>query len=214
MDDFLRYLARNEYRPRVIVDGGAHLGWFARQAYARFPDAEIHLFEPQPACAPALQKLCGRQRLNFHPVALTSERKRIVMVCDGQLDTGAYVAASVDHLGNTEVQGETLDNIFLWRVKEADRAFVKLDLQGHEIEALKGARALLPRIEIVLTEFSFYTQLNEATVPEIFRFFDEAGFDLFDIVSVSQRSRDGRAHHGDLVFARRGTPLWRDRSWG
>jgi FkbM family methyltransferase len=213
MEDFLRHLVRRGYAPRVIVDGGAHLGWFTRHARACFPVAEIHMVEPQPACASTLQKLSEQPSLHFHPVALTSERKLLSMACEDPPCTGAFVIAASDERANTEVQGETLDNLFLSRITEADRAFLKLDLQGHEIEALAGAQGLLPRLEIVLAEFSFFTQLNEATVPEIVGFFDKAGFDLFDIVSISQRTRDGRAKHGDMVFVRRGTPLWADRSW-
>jgi FkbM family methyltransferase len=213
MGDFLRHLVSIGYRPRLIVDGGAHLGWFARQARACFPEADIHMVEPQPACASALRNLCEKPGFYFHPLALTSERKSIRMVCDSGPDTGAHVAAAVDPRANVDVQGETLDNLLGARVGDTDRVFIKLDLQGHEIEALRGAKVLLPHVEIVLTEFSFFTQLDEATVPEIVRFFDERGFDLFDIVSVSQRNRDGRARSGDMVFVRRGTPLWADRSW-
>jgi FkbM family methyltransferase len=213
MEEFLHHLPKMGYQPRVIVDGGAHLGWFSLHARRAFPQAEIHMVEPQPACAAALKALAARPGFNLHTVALTAERKTVKMTCNDGPDTGAYVAAGDDRRANTEVQGETLDNLFLSRIADGDRAFLKLDLQGHEISALKGGSSLLPRLELVLTEFSFFTQLNESTVPEIVRFFDNAGFELFDIVSISQRNRDGRAKHGDLVFVRKGSPLWSDRGW-
>jgi FkbM family methyltransferase len=213
MEQFLHHLPTMGYRPRIVVDGGAHLGRFSRHARQAFPQAEIHMVEPQPACAAALRALAAKPGFYLHTVALTAERKTVKMTCDDGPDTGAYVAAADDRRANTEVQGETLDNLFLSQIAEGDRAFLKLDLQGHEISALKGGASLLPRLELVLTEFSFFTQLDEATAPEIVRFFDTAGFELFDIVSISQRNRDGRARQGDMVFVRKGSPLWADRSW-
>ena len=213
VEDFLRHLNATGYQPRIVIDGGAHLGWFARLAREAFPEAAIHMVEPQPACAPHLRKLLNGSGMFFHPVALTSERRNVRMVCDEHGDTGAYVANSADARANIDVQGDTLDNLFSARIARSDRAFLKLDLQGHELAALRGGQMLLGSLELVLTEFSFFQQLDEANVPDIVRFFDEAGFDLFDVVSISQRQRDGRAKHGDLVFVRKGSPLWLDRAW-
>ncbi|MBN9089500.1 MAG: FkbM family methyltransferase [Reyranella sp.] len=214
IEECLRQLARGGYRPRCIIDGGAHLGWFARCARAVFPGAEIHLVDPQPACAPTLQRLAETPGFHFHPVALTSERKIARMVCDSGPDTGAHVAWDGNlHRANTDVQGETLDSLFASHVDADSRALLKLDLQGHELLALAGGRQILKHVEVVLAEFSFFGQLGEAPVSDLVRFMDEAGFDLFDIASVAGRRRDGRARHGDFVFARRNTPLWTDRGW-
>jgi FkbM family methyltransferase len=214
IEAFLGQVARRGYRPRVIIDGGAHLGWFAKQARTAFPAADIHLVEPQPACAPALKAMATLPGFHFHPVALTSERKTVRMVCDDTLDTGAYVAWDANqHQATIDVQGDTLDALFADRIDVGSRAFVKLDLQGHELMALAGGRQILRHVELVLTEFSFFSQLKAASSADLLRFLDEAEFDLFDIVSVAGRRRDDRARQGDFVFARRHTPLWADRTW-
>jgi FkbM family methyltransferase len=214
IEDFLWQVAKRGYRPRCVVDGGAHLGWFAGLARAAFPAAEIHMVEPQPACAPTLAKLAEMPGFHFHPVALTSERKIVRMICQDKPDTGAHLAWEANrHRANVDVQGETLDALFVSHIDADSRALVKLDLQGHELLALAGARQILEHVELVLTEFSFFAQLGEASVADLVRFFDEVGFDLFDIVSVAGRRRDDRAHSGDFVFARRQTPLWADRGW-
>jgi FkbM family methyltransferase len=207
-------MARCGYRPRCIIDGGAHLGWFAQSARAVFPTVEIHMIDPQPACAPALRRLVETHGFHFHPVALTSERKTVRMICDAGPDTGAHLAwdGNLDR-ANTDVQGETLDSLFASRIDADSRALLKLDLQGHELLALAGARQILKHVEVVLAEFSFFGQFGEAPVSDLVRFMDEAGFDLFDIASVAGRRRDDRARHGDFVFVRRNTPLWADRSW-
>ena len=214
VEECLHQLAKGDYEPRCIIDGGAHLGWFAQCAHAAFPDAEIHMVDPQPACAPTLQRLAQTRGFHFHPAALTSERKIVRMVCDSEPDTGAHVAWDGNlHRATIDVQGETLDALFVSHIDADSRALLKLDLQGHEVLALAGGRQILRHVEVVLAEFSFFGQLDEAPVSGLVRFMDEAGFDLFDIASVAGRRRDGRARHGDFVFVRRNTPLWADRSW-
>lgn len=79
--------------------------------------------------------------------------------------------------------------------------------------ALRGASQLLPKVDVVLLEVSFFQQLGEPTIPDVVSFFDTAGFDLFDIAALSGRTRDDRLKQGDFVFVRRGTDLWSDRGW-
>lgn len=129
-------------------------------------------------------------------------------------DTGAHIVWPANrHEANLVVQGTTLDELFSARCSQGDRILLKLDLQGHELLALRGASQLLPKIEVVLLEVSFFQQLSEPTVPEIVAFFDAAGFDLYDIAALSGRTRDGRLKQGDFVFAKRNTYLWSDKGW-
>jgi FkbM family methyltransferase len=212
---FMRRMAGAGHRPDIIIDGGAHSGWFALAAHAAFPEAEIRMIEPQPSCAPILKGLADRHGLHFHPVAITSERKVVRMICDEVgLDTGANIAQAGE-LGraNLEVQGVSLDELFAADCRSDVRVLLKLDLQGHELEALRGATRLLRSTDLVLTEVSFFVQMADPTIAEIVRFCDEAGFDLYDVVAIAGRRRDDRARQADFVFVRRNTALWADRSW-
>src|ERR1700738_710992 len=57
IEECLRHLEGLGYAPRMIVDGGAHLGDFSMLAHVVFPGAAIHMIEPQPACQDALAAL-------------------------------------------------------------------------------------------------------------------------------------------------------------
>jgi hypothetical protein len=61
--------------------------------------------------------------------------------------------------------------------------FLKLDLQGWEMNALRGARQLLKKIDLILIEVSFYAQQYEPSISEVVAFMNESGFDLYDIAS-------------------------------
>src|SRR6267142_662600 len=72
MADALELLKRQDFHPRVIIDGGANAGNWTRMALHVFPDAAVHLIEPQPACRPALERLArSHAGVTLHPVALS-----------------------------------------------------------------------------------------------------------------------------------------------
>lgn len=211
----LASLARRGYRPRRIVDGGAHVGDFARMARSVFADAAIDLIEPQPACQPALQDLVwSMPNCTLHSVAIGRTTGTLPLACDPAVpSTGACVLLSPSHEGSAQAVPVTTLDAILAGISRDDRVLLKLDLQGWELEALNGATTALAAIEVILTEVSFYAQAYEPTVANLIAFLAEHGFVLHDIASLVGRERDDRAHQADLLFVRSGSPLDADRSW-
>lgn len=206
----LLHLRELGYAPGLIIDGGAHLGSFAEAAHAAFPEAEIHLIEPQPACRAPLEALTRQRGWFLHPCALSDQVGTVRMACDVTPNTGAYVTTAGE--ATVDVPAATIDSLLGARLTFEHHALLKLDLQGHELRALRGAEASLPKVDVVLVEVSFFQQ-GAPTIPEIVGFFDHKGFDLFDIVGLAGRTRDGRLRQGDFVFVRRGSKLSADSSW-
>lgn len=217
IDDCLRHLKGLGYAPRIIVDGGAHLGDFAALADIIFPGAVIHMIEPQPACQDALSSLAAKRRFKLHPVALVSEEeagKRVAMAAGSGPSTGAHIVPPADRVpANILVGTTTLDRLLGSTVSPGDRILLKLDLQGYELAALQGAVKTLNSVEIVLTEVSFFAQAYEPSIVQLVIFFDENGFDLFDVAALSARARDNRLRQGDFIFVKRGISLATDTSW-
>lgn len=206
------------YQPRQIIDCGAHTGQFALFAHGHFPAARLDMVEPQPACQAALNQLAQAKGFGLHPVAAGSPKDAIggglnFTVSDAPT-TGAHVSTgpATDEM-TVMVEVATLDSLFAGTIELGDRTLLKLDLQGYELQALAGAMALLPLVEVVLTEVSFFQQATEPTVPALIAFFDKAGFDLFDVASLHGRTRDNRLRQGDFVFVRRGAALSADTAW-
>ena len=75
IEDCLWQLRRLGYAPKIIVDGGAHLGDFSMLAHSVFPDAEIHMIEPQPACQDTLVALAAGHRFKLHSFAVVSTKE-------------------------------------------------------------------------------------------------------------------------------------------
>jgi FkbM family methyltransferase len=220
MQDALLLLRRSGYSPRVIVDGGANVGNWTRMARSVFHDATMHLVEPQPACRGALDDLSRRTPgLTVHPVALTEpgiHRVRIVGGGETGGGTGGRVARPGEReAGAVECPAITLDGLLADRVVREDRTLLKLDLEGHELTALQGARQLLNMVEVLLTELQFF-DINDEGFPvfaDVVGFLRTRGFEPYDFACLLQRPRDLRLCMGDMVFVRWDSALLADRSW-
>lgn len=209
--DCLGHFRQLGYQPRLIIDGGAHLGTFADVAQRTFPAAEIHVIEPQPAARAPLEAMAQQRGWIFHGCALDDREGSVRLACEATPNTGAHITFAEEEA--VDVPASTIDALFASRLRPDHRALLKLDLQGHELRALRGALGSLPSIELVLVEVSFFRQYLEPSIPELVTFFDEQEFDLFDVVGLSGRTRDGRLRQGDFVFVRRGSVLLADNAW-
>jgi FkbM family methyltransferase len=219
MDETLELLRHRGFAPRVIVDGGANRGQWAQLALAAFPDARLHLIEPQPRCRPALEQLvAGCPLATLHAVALSEPGRHRLSFAGGAEcgGTGVHVTTPAETEVELECGATTLDDLFASRVTRADRLLLKLDLEGHELAALRGATTLLDSVEVAIVEAQLY-DINLSGVTPVFRdvydFLAHRGFDLYDIASTGWRHRDLRMHMLDPVFVRTDSPLYADRSW-
>ena len=206
----LELMRARGYAPKIIIDGGAHVGSFSLAAQSIFPEAMIHCIEPQPACRAPLRTLCAEKGFFFHECALAETPGRIDLTATAEPSTGVHVASGGE--AAIAVAAETLDGLF-GPVTRDDRALLKLDLQGYELQALKGGTAFLRSAEAILTEVSFYAQAYEPPIAALVSFLNDNGFQLYDVASLAGRARDNRPRQGDFVFVREGSKLLEDARW-
>jgi hypothetical protein len=76
--------------------------------------------------------------------------------------SGAFVIAESEPFSvDVHAAATTLDALLAERVAPGDRALLKLDIEGHELEALRGAASLLDRVEVVVSEVRFLNEMNQ-----------------------------------------------------
>jgi FkbM family methyltransferase len=105
-----------------------------------------------------------------------------------------------------EVQVRTLDEFCRENaIEHVD--ILKLDIQGGELMALRGAQKLLGigAIDLVFLEVSFTESYEgSALFFDVYRFLHEAGFVLFGIYNCLYGKRNLAVIEGDAVFVRKG----------
>jgi FkbM family methyltransferase len=218
MRDTLQMLRARGFDPRVVVDGGANVGQWFGLAVDVFPGARFEIVEPVPACHAALDRLAAQHpRTTVHKVALTAPGRAAVSMAGGSHVgcTGSFVVDAGDPRAEIVCDATTLDALFAQGATANDRVFLKLDLEGREMEALRGAASLLPSVEVLLLETQFF-QIDGNGLPcfdDVVVWLKERGFVTYDIANLAGRGRDHRLVLGDVVFVRSSSPLCEDKAW-
>lgn len=152
-----------------IVDGGAYIGdtveEFVNKAVAHhLDDFEIYAWEPDNIS-------CGIMKKNFHdderikvvPKAVYSSMGSLFFEMDG----GEMSSVNEKILGSKleEIESDTIDNVLGQKVC----TFIKMDVEGSELEALKGAKNQIERNSPTLAICLYHKQEDFWTIPQYIR---------------------------------------------
>jgi FkbM family methyltransferase len=132
-----------EARCSVFLDIGANFGLYSVHAALNGRFGSIHAFEPDPrnlACLRANLHLNGRLgQVIVHEIALSAEDGAVWFAGGGDAFTGQSRIVQPETRGSTEISARRLDSI----LQSESGLCIKMDVEGHEMSVLEGARGLL-----------------------------------------------------------------------
>lgn len=201
-------------RVDCAVDGGAAEGVWAREFKSAYPQAQLLCVEPRADVQQALHQLANELgRMHIAPVLLGAS--------DGQamfgeaLNQSAVLSEGAERFPGRVVQVPmtTLDRLIEQRgLPWPD--LIKLDLQGFELKALRGAPQCLKHAQALLMEVSFIRlQSGDPDAHETICFMKDHGFVIYDIPALWHRPLDGALAQGDFLFLKASHPLLGDTRW-
>lgn len=193
----------------LVVDGGANKGRTVARFLYLFPRAAVRAYEPLPRLARKLAKrFADEPRVLVRPAALGAAPSAQVLnvlesaTCSSLLPPTGIRAKHADKpMGvaeTVEVEVVRLDSELT-----TPPDIVKLDLQGYELEALKGASGVLGGVKAVMCEVSF-TDLYEGQPlgGEVIDWMASRGFEAEGLYDP-WLDAEGRLVSADAVFIRR-----------
>ena len=78
---------------------------------------------------------------------------------------------------------------------------MKLDVQGHEVEALQGMGKALKNVEVIITELNFYDlYVKNLSFSELESCIAPSGFKFYDISHISKNPLNGRTDWVDVIY--------------
>lgn len=191
------------FSPRHIADVGAYQGEFTRLCRELWPKAHIHAFEPQTV--PGLEE---SPNVSIHRCLLGAANAEEV-----PLRAAATAASVLEEYVHHEITGRhpmrTLDET----IPAAD--FIKLDVQGYELEVLRGAQRCLAGAKLLLAEMNLLDiHQGVPLLAEVVAWLDARGWVAYDVCGLTRRPLDGALWQADMLFVPRESPLRADKRWG
>jgi len=179
---------------KVVFDVGANVGSWSEEVFNQFPDTEIHLFEPVPKIYKSLlQNLAegiGDSKIvpNNYALGKQEESKQFAYYHDSpEWSTFHRRLQAEKEYGIKEPQiinvlTTTIDN-YCQRQEINHINFLKIDVEGGELNVLEGANNLLLQGKVDYIQFEYggtYID-SKTTLKQVFEYFQNLRYSIFKI---------------------------------
>ena len=167
----------------TIFDVGANRGQTVDALLKFAPEAEIHSFEPGSKVFEELRRAHGdRRNVHLHQMALgaRTEQRSLQVREDSELNTLVATGAAADASESETIELSTVDELVAQHdITHLD--LLKMDVQGWEIEVMKGAANLIANqnLMFVFAETTFSAHEKEMQqFGELHACLEQNGFTL------------------------------------
>jgi FkbM family methyltransferase len=194
-DVFLKQKEIVDGHAEVIFDLGANRGDISLEYRKTFPQAHIYSFEPFPATFSILSSNISEfKNITAYQKALADKVGKKSFFVNHNVDTNSLLEPKKIGLSSDkEVENENQIEVDVWTIdnfcdnngiKKID--ILKMDIQGGELAALKGAEKMLNKknIKLIYTEAYFKQQyVDQPLLYDIAKYLEQFGYHLQDIYS-------------------------------
>jgi FkbM family methyltransferase len=170
-------------REDVVLDIGANIGWYSLVLQSMAPDGvRIFAFEPHPGNLALLQENVRRNSassVTVVPCAVSDHPGQEELFVYGGSNTGRHSLLPINDGESIKIRTVTLDQFWSDQgLGQRIPRFIKIDIEGYELVALRGGPGVLKRCPAVLLEYSPKFMLAAGLAPaELLDFMYGLGFD-------------------------------------
>lgn len=200
-------LREKQFKPGAIIDIGAHEGTWARTIRTIFPHSPVLMIEAREEQKSRLETVCSDLQEIEYVIALLGREPQEAVKFHA-CDTGSSIFAERSNAPRTQrvLSMRTLDDVCS-QFSLAAPLFLKLDIQGGELECLRGATATLRKTEVIQLEVALLHYNDGAPkASEIIEFMEMRGFAMFDIAGFVRPNGIDLVQI-DIVFVRKNSPM-------
>ena len=182
----------DNYKIDLIIDIGSHKGEFLSNVIKCIPFKKAYTFEPQKEVFETLKKnLINDNRILHNNLGISDKvgTKKIAInkltstSTMSQLDENSYFLKLKNFLVKQkkikeiyEVETTTVDDYF--KDLNLQNSLLKIDVEGHEFNVLKGSKNIIKKIDFVLIENQFFDIYKDSNIDECDQFLKNNQFHL------------------------------------
>ena len=215
---FLEAIRARGFYPSSILDIGANRGEWSRNAKSVFKRSNCFLIEPQEEMKPFLDKFCADfPGSKWFLAGAGSAEGELTLTLWADFAGSSFIPGPTEKfeeiLERRRVPILTIDQLI--QTKEIIMPeLVKIDVQGFELEVLKGGQECLNRAQVFIIECRLFSSSERVPVfHQIVNFMLENKYILYDILEPLRRPLDGALWSADFCFVKQDNILRQNTSW-
>jgi FkbM family methyltransferase len=200
----------------LVLDVGANIGQYGKYLREAGYSGRIVSFEPLSNAYAVLKKAGEKDPLwEIAPRAAVGNMDGEIMINVANnsvsssilpmLDSHRRAAPESTYIGSESVKLYKLDTIVPQFINDTCKSiFLKMDVQGFELQVLEGASGILPRIKGLQLEVSLVPLYEgEPTLTEILEKLDQLNYELYAVIPGFTDMNSGRLLQLDCIFFRK-----------
>ncbi len=204
----LKELIKGIKTPETIIDIGSNKGQFILLIEKIYPNKNIYSFEPIKEMIDKQKKFFAyKNNIIFHNIALGSSTTLKEFLITTRMDSSSFLkivsdknkSKNYDIVENRNIQINTLDNLLI-NEKISHPVLIKIDVQGYELEVLRGANNLLKKTDYLLLEVSKNEMYQNQPIEKVIvEYLKNLNFDILKSNNWS-KIQNTNFYQRDIIF--------------
>ena len=174
-------------RPYIFIDIGANKGDYSKEVFRQFPDMEIYMFEPSKYHKNNLSKLYGKNpNIHINNIGLSNKSYKTTLYSDHYGSALSSLTQrnvpNIDFNYKEEVEIQRFDEY--WNTTENVNNiidYVKIDVEGHELDVLEGIGKYIDQIRLIQFEFGGTNIDTRTYFKDFWNYFKKHNFSIYRI---------------------------------
>lgn len=198
-----------------VFDIGANQGQFLGKMLQLFPHLHFYCFEPLLDCFSILKENFKQYPVvSFFNCALGSSNSTQTIYRNAFSLSSSLLPMHENHkeaFPFTKIEFEEQINVkklddFMYLINPEDRYLLKIDVQGYEMEVIKGGRDILKNATVILIEVSFKEMYEgQALFHEIYHTISNLGFTFHGHFDQLGHPKNTLPLQADAIFIKKAT---------
>ena len=173
---------------KIAIDIGGNIGKYTDALMKVFPEAEVHIFEPQKINIEKLKlKFIEQRNIKIQQLGVSNKNDTMTLYSN---KNGSGLASlskrKLDHFGidfNLEEKVEVIkfEDYWINNLNKREIGLLKMDIEGHELHALKGLGEAIKHIQAIQIEFGGANIDSRTFFQDFWYFFKQHNYELFRI---------------------------------